>query len=405
MSDVSGLVRLPAVPPGDYVVKAELSGFAPVEQPLTVRVGQTARISVGMRVAAVGEQVTVQGSNPLVDVFKTDSSTNIIPEQIESLPVQDRDFQRLAFLAPGVQRERGGFRFIGGGPVVGAGGNASQSTILVDGVDFTDPVLGLARTRFSQDAIGEFRVISNRFDTEIGGSAGGALSIVTKSGTNQLRGSLFGFFRDDSLRALRAFETSKADYGRTQFGGTLGGPIVTDRTHYFVSFEQIGEDNTTLVRPGGAYASAATDPVVPIDQTLAYGGLDHRFSDSQTLRTKLVYERFRQQNFRVGGVVDEVAGMDLDRDNINFSATHNWTGGDTVNQLAVQAGRRKFVEPNNSTAVSEFFSSGNTLQTGANIVGDQEDTGDIFEIRDPCSPGSAPAAWPRTSRSAAPGST
>jgi len=381
-SDDTGVVRLPAVPPGDYRVKVELTGFTAVDQPVTVRVGQTARLSVTMSVAAVGENVTVQGTTPLVDVFKTDSSTNIVPEQIDSLPVQDRDFQRLAFLAPGVQRERGGFRFIGGGPVVGAGGNASQSTILVDGVDFTDPVLGLARARFSQDAIGEFRVITNRFDTEIGGSAGGALSIVTKSGTNQVKGSAFGFFRHDSMRALREFETTKNDYGRQQFGATLGGPVVTDRTHYFVSFEQIAEDNTSLFRPGGAYAGLAADPAVPIDQTLLYGGVDHRISSTQNLRTKLVYERFRQENFRVGGVVDESAGMNLDRDNVNFAATHAWTSGSRVNQLSFQLGRRKFTEPNNTTSLAEFFSSGNTLQTGANIVGDQEDTGDILEFRD-----------------------
>ena len=380
-SDATGLVRLPAVPPGDYVVRVELAGFATIEQPVTVRLGQTARLVLTLRVAT-GEQVTVQGTTPLVDVFKTDSSTNIVPEQIEALPVQDRDFQRLAFLAPGVQRERGGFRFINGGPVVGAGGNASQSTILVDGVDFTDPVLGLARARFSQDAIGEFRVITNRFDTEIGGSAGGALSIVTKSGTNDFKGSAFAFFRDDALRAIREFETVKNDYGRQQYGATLGGPIVTDRTHFFVSFEQIGEDNTSLFRPGGAYASLASDPPIPIDQSLLYAGVDHRISSTQNLRTKFVYERFRQQNFRVGGVADESAGMDLDRDNFNVSATHSLARGRTLNQLSVQVGRRKFIEPNNSTAVAEYFSSGNTLQTGASIVGDQEDTGDIFEIRD-----------------------
>ena len=82
---------------------------------------------------------------PLVDVYKTDSSTNIVPEQIQALPVANRDFQSLAFLTPGVQRERGGNRFIGNQPVIGAAGNASQATIMVDGVDFTDPVLGLAR--------------------------------------------------------------------------------------------------------------------------------------------------------------------------------------------------------------------------------------------------------------------
>jgi hypothetical protein len=282
-----------------------------------------------------------------------------------------------------VQRERGGFRFIGGGPVIGAGGNASQSTILVDGVDFTDPVLGLARARFSQDAISEFRVIANRFDPEIGGSAGGALSIVTKSGTNDLHGAAFGFFRNDALRAKGALETVKADYSRQQFGAAAGGPVVQNRTFYFGSFEQIGEDNTVLFRPGGAYASRAGEPAVPFDQSLLFGGLDHRFSDDQNLRAKLVYERYRQDNFRVGGVVDETAGMQLNRDNFNATATHSSTLGDrTLNQLSLSIGRRKFQEPNNARTLSEFFSSGNTLQTGANITGDQVDTGDIFEVRD-----------------------
>src|SRR4029079_11721671 len=158
-------------------------------------------LAASLKVAQLEETVNVVGEATLVDVFKTDSSTNIVPEQIEALPVQDRDFQRLAFLTPGVQRERGGNRFIGNGPVVGAAGNASQSTILVDGVDFTDPALGLARARFSSDAISEFRVIAHRFDTEVGGSTGGALSIITKSGTNDVKGSAFGFFRDDALRA------------------------------------------------------------------------------------------------------------------------------------------------------------------------------------------------------------
>mgnify|MGYP006282875707 CR=1 FL=1 len=161
VSDAVGLARALGLQPGAYSVKVELSGFATAEQPnVVIRVGQTARLSVTMKVASVSETVNVVGDVPLVDVFKTDSSTNIVPEQIESLPVQDRDFQRLAFLTPGVQRERGGNRFIGNGPVIGAAGNASQATIMVDGVDFTDPTLGLARARFSQDAISEFRVIS-----------------------------------------------------------------------------------------------------------------------------------------------------------------------------------------------------------------------------------------------------
>ena len=383
VTDTQGFARVVALPPGSYVIKIELSGFTTVDQGgITLRVGQTLRVSVKMRVAQVAETVNVVGEAPLVDVYKTDSSTNIVPEQIEALPVAGRDFQRLAYLAPGVQRERGGFRFITNAPVIGAGGNASQAVIMVDGVDFTDPVLGLARARFSQNAISEFRVISNRFDSEIGGSAGGALSIVTKSGTNQFSGSAFAFFRDDALRAKSEFEAKKNDYGRQQFGFAIGGPIVRDRTHFFGSFEQINEDNIALFRPGGAYASLADDIPVPLDQSLFYVGLDHRFTGSQNLRAKFMYEIYRQENFRVGGVNDESTGMNLDRDNWNFTATHSWTMNPTsLNQLSVQAGRRKFDEPNNSSEVTRSFSAATTLTTGANIVGDQTDTGDIFEVR------------------------
>lgn len=384
VTDASGTTRFIALQPGVYSVSVELSGFATVkEDNVTLRVGQTAKLTMTLKVAKVAETVTVTARAPLVDVFKTDSSTNIVPEQIEALPVPNRDFQQLAFLAPGVQRERGGFRFVTNQPVLGAGGNASQSTILVDGVDFTDQTLGLARGRFSQDAISEFRVITNRFDTEIGGSAGGALSIVTKSGTNELHGSGFGFFRDDSLRSKGKLEQSKNPYSRKQFGFTLGGPVVRNQTHFFGSFEQVNEDNIALVRPQGAYASLAHDVTVPIKQSLVYAGLDQRVSDAQNLRAKFMYERSRQDNFRVGGLSDVSNGMALNRDNWNLTFSHAWTlSHSMLNQIAVQVGQRKFVEPNNSTSMAESFSFGNTYSIGANFAGDQNDTARIFEVRD-----------------------
>jgi hypothetical protein len=384
VTDGSGSVRFIALQPGTYSVKIELAGFTGVNQEgVVLRVGQTAKLTVTLKVAKMAETVNVTAEAPLVDVYKTDSSTNIVPEQIESLPVANRDFQSLAFLAPGVQRERGGNRFVTNQPVIGAAGNASQSTIMVDGVDFTDPTLGLARARFSQEAISEFRVIANRFDSEIGGSAGGALSIVTKAGTNNLHGSAFGFFRDKALRKKGELDLSKIDYSRKQFGATLGGPVVKDRTHYFLSAEQVSENNFVLFRPGGAYASTAADIKVPFDQTLLYGGLDFRANDKQNFRFKAVYERYRQDNFRVGGVVGVDSGMKLDRDNYNFSGTHAWTiSNSALNQIAVQFGQRKFDEPNNVSNMAEYFSSGTTFQTGANIVGDQFDTGKIFEVRD-----------------------
>ncbi|MGZ8811952.1 MAG: carboxypeptidase regulatory-like domain-containing protein, partial [Thermoanaerobaculia bacterium] len=153
VTDSAGLSRFPALSPGNYQVQFTLEGFAPVKDSRVVlRVGESAKVGVTMK-ASASETITVAADAPMVDVHKTDSSTNIVPEQIEQLPVADRDFQRLALITPGVQRERGGFRFINGGPVVGAGGNASQATILVNGVDLTDQVNGLSRARFSQDAV------------------------------------------------------------------------------------------------------------------------------------------------------------------------------------------------------------------------------------------------------------
>lgn len=383
VSGLDGGVRVLALPPGTYEMRFELDGFATlVEKNIVLRVGQTVRVSAAMQ-PRTSEEVTVVAEAALVDVYKNDASTNIVPEQIESLPVADRDFQRLAFIAPGVQRERGEFRFVGGGPVIGSSGNASQATIMVDGVDFTDPALGLARARFSQDAIREFRVITNRFDSEIGQSAGGALSIVTRSGTNELSGAAFGFFRDDALRSKGALENDKNEYSRRQVGFTLGGPIVKDRTHFFVSLEQIDDNNISLFRPGGAYKTQAEDIQHPFDQTLALFSVDHMINPTQNLSTKFVYERYREKNFRVGGVQDDTYGQQLNRDNWNISVGHTWIiGSTTLNTIHFQVGSRRYDEPLNSRGVSEWFTNGTTLRTGANILGDLLGEGDQWEVRE-----------------------
>jgi hypothetical protein len=374
VTDSSGTAKFTALTPGNYTIAFALEGFAPVSQNnIQLLVGQTAKLSVVMQ-AAASETLTISAAAPVVDVHKTDSSTNIVPEQIEQLPVADRQFERLAFIAPGVERERGSFRFINGGPVIGAGGNASQSTILVNGVDLTDQVNGLARARFSQDAVREFRVIANRFDTEIGGSAGGALSIVTKSGTNDLHGSAFGFFRDSAIGS------SLDDYSRHQIGLTGGGPLQRDRTFFFGSIEQINEHNVVFV--GGNRATGRPVPH-PFDQSLVFGSIDMNMSAQMTGGFKAVYEKYTEDNFRVGGVADESYGQTLERKNWNGTFEHNWAVSSVAsNEARLQFGKRRFFEPTNSDALSEWFSSGNTLQTGSNILGDLLGDGSTWELRD-----------------------
>ena len=378
-----GAARFSAVPPATYRVKAVLSGFDAVEQGVTLRVGQSARLRFTLRVAAVAETVEVVGTAPLVDVYKTDSSLNVVPEQIQSLPVANRNFEQLAFVSPTVTRERGAYRFVTGGPVIGSGGNASQSTILVDGVDFTDPALGQAKTRFSQDAISEFRIINNRFDTEVGGSSGGALSIVTKNGTNDFRGSVFGFYRNQDLRAQGELELSKNDSDKGQYGLTLGGPIVKDRTHFFGSVEYVDSTSNVAFRPGGAYAARAADIAVPYDQLLLFGGIDQALGEGMRAGVKLDYERYRQENFRVGGLADESNGQQLNRDNTNLTLSHtSIPSSSTTNEIRGQIGTRSYDEPMNSQAVQEWYSNGTTLQTGGNVVGDLLGEGNQWELRD-----------------------
>jgi hypothetical protein len=389
VTDTSGSARFPALTPGNYEVAFSLEGFASIApQKVTLRIGQQAKLSAVLQ-AGVSETITVNAEAPVVDVHKTDSSTNIVPEQMEALPVPDRDFQRLAFIAPGVQRERGSFRFITGGPVLGAGGNASSATIFVNGVDLTDQVNGLARATLSQDAVREFRVITNRFDSQIGGSSGGALSIVTKSGTNQMMGTVFGFFRDASLQSQGALDLKKNDdFKRRQLGFTVGGPIIRDKTFYFASLEQINEDNITAFRPGGAFASLAADVSKPTEQTLLFGSIDTNFNEQMTGGIKLAYDKSSVDNFRVGSffgdaTTDVSYGQTLERKNWNATAEHNWSlGANSSNEARVQYGTRRFSEPTNSDGVAEWFSSGNTLKTGGNILGDLLGDGSTWEIRD-----------------------
>jgi hypothetical protein len=378
----NGWARFPALDPGTYELLASIFAFAPLTQSgIALRVGQTRRLTIALQTAAA-EVITVTAPAHVVDLYRSDTSTNIIPEQIQMLPVADRDFQRLAFIAPGVQRERGAFRGILGGPVIGSGGNASQSTILVDGVNLTDPTIGLARSRFSLDAIQEFRVISNGFDTEIGGSAGGALSIVTKSGTNDLSGTVFGFFRDDALRENSPLALSETPFERTQFGFTVGGPIVRDRSHFFFSFEQVNEKNVSLFRPAGAFADRAADVQHPMGQNLAYLGMDFSLNDNQHAAAKVVYAQHRETNLRVGGVADISAGSRFGRDEANLTLEHRWILSDSMlNELRLNGGTRKYEQRVNSTAAGEWFSSGNTLQTGANSFGNVLFDGEIYELR------------------------
>ena len=306
-----------------------------------MRVGQTARLNVTMKVAQVAETVNVVGAGAARRRLQ-----DRLVHQHRARADRVAAGRRIA-TSSGSRSSRPACSASAAATASSAtarssapAGNASQATIMVDGVDFTDPALGLARARFSQDAISEFRVIANRFDPEIGGSAGGALSIVTKSGTNDLKGSAFGFFRDNVAaragRARSAEERLLAAAGRVHARRPdRQGPHPLLR---LVRADQRGRDPAR----SGRAARTRRRPRTCRSRSTSRCSSAASITGSATRRTcasKFVYEHYRQQNFRTGGLADLAAGMNLNRDNWNVSVTHSSTLGSGDAEPAVGAGR------------------------------------------------------------------
>src|SRR6266481_2496500 len=254
VSDGAGEYRLVSLPPGRYAVATELSGFSTETRPdITLIIDQTAIINFSLKPATLSETVTVTGESPIVDVTRSDVSTSVSSQQIQDLPVASRRWIDLAMLTPGTSQDNIRGFFYRGNVNLGAGTREYSNAFVVDGVNNTWAEMGEPRQNFAMDAIQEFKVSTATYKAEYGLATGGVLAVVTKSGTNQLHGSGLLFFRDASITAKEFVQTAKPDYRRYQYGGTVGGPIVRDRTHYFVAYEGTQENQFFTVNARGLW--------------------------------------------------------------------------------------------------------------------------------------------------------
>ena len=174
-------------------------------------------------------------------------------QQIQDLPVASRRWIDLAMLTPGTSQDNIRGFFYRGNVNLGAGTREYSNGFVVDGVNNTWAEMGEPRQNFAMDAIQEFKVSTSTYKAEHGLATGGVLSVVTKSGTNQLHGSGLLFFRDASITAKEFFQTTKPDYRRYQYGGTIGGPILQNRTHYFFAYEGTNENQFFTVNARGLW--------------------------------------------------------------------------------------------------------------------------------------------------------
>ncbi|HEX6126472.1 MAG TPA: TonB-dependent receptor [Pyrinomonadaceae bacterium] len=247
-SSEDGTYKLIGLPPGEYEVTAEAATFKRVViSPVRLTVGQAAELRITMEIGAQDAIVNVTGESvELVETTKTQVSTTIDQTRIENLPINERSATGFALTISTVGRDNG--RPVGPAPTSGLniGGQRGRSTLVqVDGADFTDNSINAARSTVSQEAVQEYQVTTNSYLPEFGRATGGIVNVVTKSGTNDLNGNVFGFIRDKSIQARNPFApiidgdpSKRPPFTRVQYGATLGGPILKERTFFFGAFEQ-----------------------------------------------------------------------------------------------------------------------------------------------------------------------
>jgi hypothetical protein len=243
LSNDSGDFVFPDLPVGTYSLVFDLTGFKKVvRHAIALDVNQVITLNMTMQLGAAQEVVDVTSEAPLVDTSSTQLGAVVNNRSVNELPLNARDSYQFLQLQPGVQSQLGssGGTFYGSdsaGSVSVNGGRDRANNFSVNGGDANDQFVNLPTIQPTPDAIEEFRVISNTFDAEYGRNSGAVVNVITKSGTNQWHGNVYEYFRNKVLNSQGYFNTVKPQFNQNQFGGTFGGPIIKDRTFFFVSYE------------------------------------------------------------------------------------------------------------------------------------------------------------------------
>lgn len=257
VTDAQGRYAFPDLVIGAHEISATVQGFQTSRTNVQLSVGQNAELHIVMALGAISETIEVNASTIGVDTRSSILGTLVTRAQIEDQPLNGRDFSQLILLQPGAVQARSdnGDVLTGKGAKISVhGARTNQNAYLLDGTDILD---ALGRNAASAqglvsgiESVQEFTVLTNTFTAEHGRAAGGVFNIATRSGTNQLHGSLFEYHRNDALDARNFFDTKKPPFTRNQYGGSLGGPIVADHLFFFGAYEGLRERlGLTIVEP------------------------------------------------------------------------------------------------------------------------------------------------------------
>ncbi|HSZ19272.1 MAG TPA: TonB-dependent receptor [Candidatus Acidoferrum sp.] len=410
----SGLYILASVPPGNYDLTVEASGFSKsVQTGIELTVGQTANADVSLKVASGEQNVIVTTETPVIETTKTEISQVVQPQQIQSLPISGRLFTDFALLTPGVATSRTSlgttFTDFETTQISFGGMRSFSNEIMVDGADFISMHTGVQRVTPPQESVQEFRVVNNSFGSEYGRAAGGIVNIVTKGGTNTLHGSLYEYFQNSAMDARGMLQPAPLPHELRQnsFGGTLGGPIQKDKTFFFLNYEgkrraesptyppdlvnslQAIDDAKALMglAPEGCSAglSACTGSNVGyIDGFLktdnddtGFARIDHQIGANSHLGIRYNVGDTRANGELVGQTLDgggigvPSGGRDLRiRDQSVFGTLDTTLRPNLINSALVQWGRRHYNFP--GATGQPDFSITNDLELGHNFGTDDQ---------------------------------
>jgi hypothetical protein len=246
LTNAQGLYQLPALRAGSFVLRFEAPGFAPAERTLTLLVGQMATVEIVMQLATASSAVSVEAAAAEVDTTSSSIAGDVSPTEVSRIPLNGRNYLQLAMMVPGITSNN-----VSNSPLSGNDGGKLQ--INVDGQQVTQNSAGdsFGEPQYSQDAIDQFQIITNRFDATMGRSARLQVNVQTKSGSNQMHGTLYGYFRNDAFNAGDAVAHKVLPFSDQQFGGTVGGPILRDKLFYFFAYEGERQPNTVVDTPQG----------------------------------------------------------------------------------------------------------------------------------------------------------
>ena len=390
----TGRYAAPLLPVGTYTVTAMSVNFLePVSQAgIRVRLGESVTVDLSFRPIELAGITVVSGEAPLVDVTDVTSSTRISGEVLEGLPNNGRNYLELTKLTPGVGIVQGP----DGDELSISGQRGIFNNISVDGADFNNPFFGEQRGgqrpafTFNQDAIEEMVVVNQGATAEFGRSAGGFVNVITKSGTNDFEGTAHFFRQEDGLSSDFARGGGNPDFSQSQFGLTLGGPLVRDKAFFFLAydqqeFEQTKQTNRSVVsqvnlnvlqsflasRFGGTLANDFGPITRTNDAKALMIKLDWRLNDKHNLSLKYNYTTSDQQNgtFDVDTWGESANGLETDRSNAINGALNSQISATVANEFRFQFSREDRDRPYGGPTFTD--SSGQTRpfpDTGADFA-------------------------------------